>query len=102
MGAWNRALVIVLGIHLVSWGGPAATAFWSSVNSGFGAAKADAVAQGAKPTVAVSGSSVTVTWAASTTAAGRPVTGYSIARYPVADGSPAPLPPQLPSASWEA
>lgn len=86
MGAWNRALVIVLGILLVSWGGPAASAFWSSVNSGFGAAKADAVAQGAKPTTSVSGTSVTVTWAASTTAAGRSVSGYSIARYASATG----------------
>ncbi|WP_308169471.1 hypothetical protein [Paenarthrobacter aromaticivorans] len=89
MGAWNRALVIVLGILLVSWGGPAASAFWSSVNNGFGAAKADAVGQGAKPGVAVSGTSVTVTWAASTTTAGRSVTGYSIARYPVASGGTA-------------
>ena len=89
MGVWNRALVIVLGILLVSWGGPAASAFWSSVNSGFGAAKADAVAQGAKPTTSVSGASVTVTWAASTTAAGRSVTGYSIARYASASGGTA-------------
>ncbi|MET4622951.1 hypothetical protein ABIE18_004431 [Arthrobacter sp. 2762] len=89
MGAWNRALVIVLGILLVSWGGPAASAFWSSVNSGFGAAKADAVAQGALPTTSVSGASVTVTWAASTTAAGRSVTGYSIVRYPSATGGTA-------------
>ncbi|XAS72103.1 hypothetical protein VUN82_24030 [Micrococcaceae bacterium Sec5.1] len=86
MGAWNRALVIVLGILLVSWGGPAASAFWSSVNSGFVASKADAVAQGAKPTTSVSGTSVTVTWAASTTAAGRSVGGYSIARYASATG----------------
>ncbi|WP_224093020.1 hypothetical protein [Arthrobacter sp. StoSoilB13] len=40
MGAWNRAVVIVLGILLVSWGGPAASAFWSSVSSNFGAAQA--------------------------------------------------------------
>ncbi|ABM09622.1 Ig-like domain-containing protein [Paenarthrobacter aurescens] len=83
-GRWNRIVVIVLGILLVSWGGPAASAFWGSVSSGFGAAKADAVAQGARPTTAVSGTSVTVTWTASTTAAGRPVTGYSIARYATA------------------
>ncbi|WP_224165773.1 hypothetical protein [Arthrobacter sp. StoSoilA2] len=89
MGAWNRALVIILGILLVSWGGPAASAFWSSVSSNFGAARADAVAQGAKPTTAVSGSSVTVTWTASTTAAGRSVTGYSIVRYASATGGTA-------------
>lgn len=83
-GRWNRVIVIVLGILLVSWGGPAASAFWGSVSGGFGAAKADAVAQGARPATAVSGTSVTVTWTASTTAAGRPVTGYSIARYATA------------------
>ncbi|MFK0042000.1 Ig-like domain-containing protein [Paenarthrobacter sp. NPDC090517] len=83
-GLWNRVAVIVAGILLVSWGGPAASAFWGSVSSGFGAAKADAVAQGARPATAVSGTSVTVTWTASTTAAGRPVTGYSIARYATA------------------
>ncbi|HKU35337.1 MAG TPA: Ig-like domain-containing protein [Paenarthrobacter sp.] len=86
MGRWNRLIVVVLGILLVSWGGPAASAFWSSVSSNGAAAKADAVAQGAKPTTSVSGANVTVTWAASTTAAGRSVTGYSIARYASATG----------------
>lgn len=85
-GRWNRFALIVVGILLVSWGGPAASAFWGSLGTGSGTAKADAVAQGAKPTTAVSGASVTVTWAASTTAAGRPVGGYSIARYGTATG----------------
>ena len=83
-GLWNRIAVIVAGILLVSWGGPAATAFWGSISGGSGVATADAVAQGSKPITAVSGTSVTVTWTASTTAAGRPVTGYSIARYATA------------------
>lgn len=83
-GLWNRIAVIVAGILLVSWGGPAATAFWGSISGGPGAAKADTVAQGSKPVTAVSGGNVTVTWAASTTAAGRSVTGYSIARYATA------------------
>lgn len=83
-GFWNRMAVIVVGILLVSWGGPAATAFWGSVSGGSGAAKADAVAQGSTPLTAVSGANVTVTWTASTTAAGRSVTGYSIARYATA------------------
>lgn len=86
MGRWNRLVVVVLGILLVSWGGPAASAFWSSVSSNGAAAKADSVAQGAKPTTSVSGANVTVGWAASTTAAGRSVTGYSIARYASATG----------------
>ena len=85
-GRWNRVALILVGILFVSWAGPAASAFWSSVGSGSAAAKADAVSQGAKPATAVSGTSVTVSWAASTTAAQRPVSGYSIARYGSATG----------------
>ncbi|UKA49794.1 Ig-like domain-containing protein [Arthrobacter sp. FW305-123] len=86
MGRWNRFMVVVLGILLVSWGGPAASAFWGSLTSGPASAKADALTQGAKPATAVNGTTVTLTWAASTTTAGRPVTGYSIARYDSATG----------------
>ncbi|WP_367652285.1 hypothetical protein [Paenarthrobacter ureafaciens] len=86
MGGWNRILVVALGILLVSWSGPAASAFWSSVSSNGAAAKSDALAQGSKPSTSVTGTNVSVTWAASTTAAGRSVTGYSIARYGSANG----------------
>ncbi|MDR6988382.1 hypothetical protein J2Y66_002886 [Paenarthrobacter nitroguajacolicus] len=82
----GRLAIIVAGLLLVSWGGPAASAFWGSISTGPGAAKADAVSQGARPTTAVSGANVTVSWTASTTAAGRSVTGYSIARYGSATG----------------
>lgn len=85
-GRWHRIALIVVGILFVSWGGPAAVAFWGSVSAGSGVAKADALSQGARPTTTVSGTSVTVAWAASTTAAGRSVTGYSIARYGSATG----------------
>lgn len=86
MGGWNRLLVVALGILLVSWSGPAASAFWSSVSSNGAAAKSDSLAQGSKPSTSVTGTNVSVTWAASTTAAGRAVTGYSIARYGSATG----------------
>lgn len=86
MGGWNRLFVVALGILLVSWSGPAASAFWSSVSSNGAAAKSDALAQGSKPSTSVTGTNVSVTWAASTTAAGRSVTGYSIARYGAASG----------------
>lgn len=86
MGTWNRLVVLVLGVLLVSWGGPAASAFWSSVSSNGAAAKADALAQGNKPGTIVSGANVTVTWTASTTTAGKSVSGYSIARYASATG----------------
>ena len=85
--SWRSKLaIIVAGILLVSWGGPAASAFWSSINSGTGAAAADSVGQGARPATGINGANVTVTWTASTTAAGRSVTGYSIARYSSATG----------------
>lgn len=77
----SRLAIIVAGLLLLSWGGPAASAFWGSISSGPGAAKADALAQGARPAAGISGANVTVSWTASTTAAGHPVTGYSIARY---------------------
>ncbi|WP_347108901.1 Ig-like domain-containing protein [Paenarthrobacter sp. S56] len=86
MGRWNRLVVLVLGVLLVSWGGPAASAFWSSVSSNGAAAKADALAQGSKPGTTVSGANVTVTWAASATTGGKSVSGYSIARYDSATG----------------
>lgn len=87
MGAWNRVIVVFLGIILVSWGGPAAMAFWTTVSSNPGAAKADGVSQGARPVAAVGQTgNVTVTWSASTTAAGKPVTGYTVARYNSATG----------------
>ncbi|MDR6438949.1 hypothetical protein J2790_004124 [Paenarthrobacter nicotinovorans] len=77
----SRLAIIVAGLLLLSWGGPAASAFWGSISSGPAAAKADSLAQGARPAASISGANVTVSWTASTTAAGRPVTGYSIARY---------------------
>ena len=86
MGRWNRIIVIALGIFLISCAGPAANAFWGSVSSGFGAAKADSVGQGAKPATSVAGTTVTLNWTASTTTAGRSVSGYSIARYSSATG----------------
>jgi hypothetical protein len=66
MGRWNRIVVIVVGILLVSWGGPAASAFWSTVSSSnFAAANADTVNQGAKPAAAVAlAVNVTVPWPA--------------------------------------
>ena len=88
-GLVRRCAVIVMGVLLLSWGGPAASAFWSSVASNFGAAAADTVGQGATPSTSVSGSTVSVAWEAGTTAAGRSVTGYSIARYSAASGGTA-------------
>ncbi|MBT2514691.1 hypothetical protein J7E82_14470 [Arthrobacter sp. ISL-30] len=80
-------MVIVAGVLLVSWGGPAASAFWSTASStNFAAAQADALAAGPTPTTAVSAGSVTVSWTPGSTSAGRPATGYSIARYAAPTG----------------
>ena len=60
-----------------------AWAYWSagSVPGGSGAAAASGVNQGATPTASATGSTVTVSWAASTLANGQPVGGYLVKRY---------------------
>ncbi|WP_018774086.1 hypothetical protein [Arthrobacter sp. 131MFCol6.1] len=83
----SRVAVIVAGAALLSWAGPGANAFWTaSSNGGTAAAAADAVAAGATPSTSVSAGNVTLAWNASTTLAGRPVTGYTVARYSSASG----------------
>lgn len=78
----SRVAVVVAGAALLSWAGPGANAFWTaSSNGGTAAAAADAVAAGATPSTSVSAGNVTLAWNASTTLAGRPVTGYTVARY---------------------
>jgi hypothetical protein len=83
----SRAAVIVAGVSLLSWAGPGASAFWTAVsNSGSATAAADAVAAGATPSTSVSAGSVTLAWNASATLAGRPLSGYTVARYAAAAG----------------
>ena len=83
----SRIAVIVAGAALLSWAGPGANAFWTAVSNGGGAAAvADAVAAGTTPSTSVSAGNVTLAWTASTTLAGRPVTGYTVARYSSASG----------------
>lgn len=85
--SWNRIAVIVAGAALLSWAGPGANAFWTAAsNGGTAAAAADAVAAGATPSTSVSAGNVTLAWNASTTLASRPVSGYTVARYPSASG----------------
>lgn len=83
----SRAALIVAGVSLLSWAGPGASAFWTAVsNSGSATAAADAVAAGATPSASVSGGSVTLAWNPSATLAGRPLSGYTVARYASAAG----------------
>ncbi len=84
--------VAVLALALLLGALPA-QAFWTTTTAagGYGAAAATTVATGATPTVAVSGSTVTVSWAASTLANGQAVAGYEVGRYQV--GQPAVVTP---------
>lgn len=75
------ALALMLGV------GSGAYAYWASVTSStFAAASAATVTAVAKPAVTVSGTALTVTWTASTTA-GRSATGYTVIRYAAATGA---------------
>lgn len=78
-GAVATALVI-------SWGGPAANAFWQTVSSADVGAKADLLQAVAAPTASASAGAAAVSWAEGTTAAGRAVSGYTVARYSSATG----------------
>lgn len=83
----RRIAVILTGAALLSWAGPGANAFWTATsNGGSASASADALRTGATPTATVSGGNVTLAWNATTTLAGRAVTGYTVARYASASG----------------
>lgn len=85
--ARGRVAVILAGAALLSWAGPGANAFWTTVsNGGSASTTADAVGAGATPTASVSAGNVTLAWTATATRAGRPVSGYTVARYASASG----------------
>ncbi|WP_442543157.1 OmpL47-type beta-barrel domain-containing protein [Arthrobacter sp. KN11-1C] len=78
----RRATWTLLAVLFISWGGPAANAFWQSLSSSnFGAAKADTMPQGSTPARSLNGTNVTVSWAAVATPGGHAVAGYTVARY---------------------
>ncbi|UKA59999.1 OmpL47-type beta-barrel domain-containing protein [Arthrobacter sp. FW306-2-2C-D06B] len=83
----RRVAWTLLAVLFISWGGPAANAFWQSLSSSnFGAAKADSMPQGGAPTAALNGTNATVTWAAVATPGGHAVAGYTVARYSTPSG----------------
>ena len=83
----RRVTWTLLAVLFISWGGPSANAFWQSLSSSnFGAAKADTMPQGGAPAGSLSGTNVTVSWAAATTAGGHAVAGYTVARYSAPSG----------------
>ena len=83
----RRVVWTVSAILFISWGAPAANAFWQTVNSSnFAAAKADSLPQGSTPAASPASANVSVSWAAVTTPGAHAVAGYTIARYASASG----------------
>ncbi|MCP9001768.1 hypothetical protein NFC73_18850 [Pseudarthrobacter sp. RMG13] len=76
-----RIASVMAAALIISWGAPAANAYWQTLSSNNGGARADAILAVAAPTASASADAASVSWAQSTTAAGRPVSGYTVARY---------------------
>ncbi|WP_426988039.1 hypothetical protein [Pseudarthrobacter sp. Y6] len=85
-GRKARVAGIVAAALVISWGGPAASAYWQTLSSNDGAAKADSIVALAAPVASGSGGAASVSWAQGTTAAGRLVSSYTVARYSSATG----------------
>lgn len=81
-----RVAGIVAAALVISWGGPAANAFWQTLSSNAGGARADSILAVPAPDASVAAGAASVSWVQSTTAAGRPVSGYTVARYSSATG----------------
>jgi hypothetical protein len=81
-----RVAGVVAAALVISWGAPAANAYWQTLSSNAGGARADAILGVAAPTASASAGAASLSWAQSTTAAGRPVSGYTVARYASATG----------------
>jgi hypothetical protein len=84
----RRLVAVPLAVTVLTG---AAWAYWSvdSVPGGNGASAVASVDQGARPTAAAAGGTVTVSWAASTLSNGDPVTGYLVSRYDASTLAPA-------------
>jgi hypothetical protein len=83
----TRLAGVLAAAVVISWGGPAANAFWQTLGSNAGTARADSIPAVAAPGASVSGGSASITWKQGTTAGGRPVAGYTVARYSAATGT---------------
>jgi hypothetical protein len=82
----TRIAGVLAAAVIISSGGPAANAFWQTLGSNAGVSRADSIPAVAAPGATVSGGSASVTWKQGTTAEGRPVAGYTVARYSSASG----------------
>lgn len=82
----TRIAVAAAAALAISCGGPAASAYWQTLGSNPGTARADAIATMGVPTASASAGAAAVSWAPGTTAGGRAVSGYSVSRYSSATG----------------
>lgn len=76
-----RIASVMAAALVISWGAPAADAYWQTLSSNNGGTGADAIVAVAAPTASALAGAASVSWAQGTTAAGRPVSGYTVARY---------------------
>lgn len=81
----RRGILLGLLVGFVALATAAAHAAWTSSGSGAQYAKARSIPQGATPTVSVSGTNATVSWAATSLSGGGPaVSGYVVRRFDAA------------------
>ena len=85
----KRVALLVLAVACVVTAPGIAAASWSAHGTGDAGGKADTAPAGKRPTVAVSGRNVALTWAASSFTNGSNVAAYNINRYDAATGTPA-------------
>jgi hypothetical protein len=87
----RRAWVALSGLAFTLSLAPASAAFasWSAPGPGSGAGAATVMPSGSAPTGVVGGTSVTVSWVASTLPGGSPVGGYVVGRVNAVTGVPA-------------
>lgn len=80
------ALLVVSLAWVVAFSGGAAWAYWhaGTVAGSNGSSAATSIGGGATPTATAAGTTVTVSWTASTLATGAAVSGYRVARYDAA------------------
>jgi hypothetical protein len=85
------ALAMAAAVAFVASVGGVAWAYWTAQAAGVATySNADSVGTGNQPAATVTGTSVSLSWPASTTtAAGRAVGGYLVNRYPAASGGTA-------------
>jgi hypothetical protein len=77
----TRIAVAATAALAISFGGPAASAYWQTLGSNDGGARADTILALGAPTATASAGGAAVNWTQGSTAGGRAVSGYTVARY---------------------